>query len=194
MTRPTALLAAIACLSLGALSLGGCDSLTPQTNSLASPRFVLEDYFEGRTYAYGVFEGRDTKLLRAFTVVADGVKSGDTLTLNERFLWSDGERQTRVWTFHKVGPNRYEGTAGDVDGVAQVTTYGNALRIQYGLKLPFGKGTITVKVDDWSHQLADGAVINRADVSKFGFHVGRITLTFIKPDQKRPVAESIAQH
>ena len=42
------------------------------------------------------------------------------------------------------------------------------------------------------HLFADGAVINRADVSKFGLHVGRITLTFIKPDQKRPVAEAIA--
>ena len=179
---------ALACTA----SLGACAALSPQINSQPSPKFGLEDYFRGRTYAYGVFEGRDTRLLRSFTVVADGVQTGDTLTLNERFLWNDGEKQTRTWVFTKVGEGRYEGRAGDVDGVAKVTTYGNAMRIEYGLRLPFGKSTITVHVDDWSHLFADGAVINRADVSKFGLHAGRITLTFIKPDQKRPVAEGIA--
>lgn len=179
------------CLTAGLL-LSGCASLTPQTNSQPSPKFVLEDYFKGRTYAYGVFEGRDTKLARSFTVVADGDQVGDTFTLHERFLWNDGEKQTRTWVFKKVGDGHYEGRAGDVDGVADVTTFGNAMRIAYGLRLPFGGSTITVHVDDWSHLFADGAVINRADVSKFGLHVGRITLTFIKPDQKRPVAEAIA--
>lgn len=178
---------------LGATALlSACATLTPQTNSQPTPKFVLEDYFKGRTYAYGVFEDRNTKLLRAFTVVADGAQAGDTFTLDERFLWNDGERQTRTWVFKKVGDGLYEGRAADVDGVAHVTTSGNAMRIAYGLRLPFGKSTITVHVDDWSHLFADGAVINRADVSKFGLHVGRITLTFIKPDQKRPVAEAIA--
>ena len=185
------LLPLIAALA-GTLALSACASLTPATNSQPSPRFDLSDYFRGRTYAYGVFEGRDTRLLRSFTVVADGVQDGDTLTLNERFLWNDGEKQTRTWVFKKVAEGRYEGRAGDVDGVAKVTTLGNAMRIEYGLRLPFGKSTITVHVDDWSHLFADGAVINRADVSKFGLHVGRITLTFIKPDQKRPIAEGIA--
>lgn len=174
------------------LLLSGCASLTPATNSQPAPKFVLEDYFKGRTYAYGVFEDRDTRLSRSFTVVADGELAGDTFTLNERFLWNDGEKQTRTWVFKKVGEGRYEGRAADVDGVAKVTTFGNAMRIAYGLKLPFAGSTITVHVDDWSHLFADGAVINRADVSKFGLHVGRITLTFIKPDQKRPIAEAIA--
>ena len=122
---------------------------------------------------------------------ADGVLVGDTLTLHEVFLWNDGERQTRTWTFKKVGPGRYEGRAGDVEGVANVTTSGNALRIQYRLRLPMGKNSIVVDVDDWSHLFADGAVINRADIRKFGLHLGRVTLTFIKPDQKRPVAEGL---
>lgn len=178
---------------LAALALTGCTTLSVETNSQQTPTFVLEDYFQGRTYAYGLFEGPDTKLQRAFTVVADGVQSGDTLTLNETFLWSDGERQTRTWTFKKVGEGRYEGRAGDVDGVARVTTQGNALRIQYKLILPIGKTKIAVDVDDWSHQFADGAVINRADMSKFGLHLGRITLTFIKPGQARPVAEGLVK-
>jgi hypothetical protein len=186
--RKIAMAAAAAAASL---ALGACTTLTPQTNSQPTPNFVLEDYFQGRTYAYGLFEGRDTKLQRSFTVVADGVLAGDTLTLHEQFLWNDGERQTRTWTFKKVAPGRYEGRAGDVEGVANVTTSGNALRIQYKLRLPMGKNSIVVDVDDWSHLFADGAVINRADISKFGVHVGRITLTFVKPHQTRPVAEGL---
>ncbi len=174
------------------LGLSACATLSPQTNSQPTPNFDLVSYFRGRTYAYGLFEGRDSRLVRSFTVVADGVQSGDTFTLYERFLWNDGERQTRTWVFQKAADGHWQGRAGDVDGVAQVTTFGNAMRIAYGLRLPFGKSTITVHVDDWSHLFADGAVINRADVSKFGVHVGRITLTFIKPDQKRPIADAIA--
>jgi hypothetical protein len=34
---------------------------------------------------------------------------------------------------------------------------------------------------------------NSADVSKFGVHVGRITLTFVKPGQARPVAEGLVK-
>jgi hypothetical protein len=183
----------LAAAAFATLALSGCSSLNLDSNSQPGPRFVLEDYFQGRTYAYGLFEGRDTRLQRSFTVVADGTLSGDTLTLHETFLWNDGERQTRVWTFKKVGEDRYEGRAGDVDGLARVTTKGNALRIQYKLILPMGKNSVAVDVDDWSHLFADGAVINRADVSKFGVHVGRITLTFVKPGQARPVAEGLVK-
>lgn len=180
-----------AALGLVALSISACSTLTMSTNGRPEPRFVLEDYFAGRTYAYGVFEGRDRGLKRSFTVVADGAQSGDVFTLHERFLWNDGERQSRIWTFTKVEPGRYEGRAADVIGVAEVTNRGNALRIRYKLRLPVGKSTISVDVDDWSHLLDDSAVINRADVSKFGVHVGRITLTFVKPGAPRPTADKI---
>ena len=54
--------AALVAAPLAALALTGCTSLSIEKNSQPTPKFVLEDYFQGRTYAYGLFEGPDTKL------------------------------------------------------------------------------------------------------------------------------------
>ncbi|ESQ79437.1 hypothetical protein AEYBE204_10545 [Asticcacaulis sp. YBE204] len=123
--------------------------------------------------------------------MAIGTPTVDGFELDERFLWSDGEQQTRTWTFKRSTAGHYTGTAGDVDGMATLETEGNAMRLRYRLKLPYKGSTLTVRFDDWSHLVADGVAINRADVSKFGLHLGRVTLTFIKPGQPAPKAEAL---
>ncbi|ESQ80542.1 DUF3833 family protein [Asticcacaulis sp. YBE204] len=174
-----------------ALGLSSCTTLTMANNSLPEPKMVIEDYFAGETYAYGVFEDRGRKLSRTFTVYMRGTTTADGFRLDERFLWNDGEKQSRTWTFKRTGTGTYEGTAGDVKGVATVTQSGNAERLTYLLNLPYKGKPITVRFDDWTHLISDGVAINRADVSKFGLHVGRVTVTFVKPGQAHPTAESL---
>ncbi|UDF04457.1 DUF3833 domain-containing protein [Asticcacaulis sp. AND118] len=189
--RSRALLFALALTTVGAGSLSGCASLDVATNSRPQPAFELETYFAGETRAYGVFEDRSGKVSRTFSVVTRGTPTAEGFVLDERFLWNDGERQTRTWTFRKIGTGLYEGRAQDVAGTARIETGGDAIRIRYLLNLPYQGGTIKVRFDDWSHLIADGVAINRADVSKFGVHVGRVTLSFIKPGHPAPVAESL---
>jgi hypothetical protein len=173
--------------------LASCTTVNMQNNTQASPSFVLEDYFLGETRAYGVFEDLSGKVTRSFTVVAKGSQTPNGFVLDERFLWNDGEKQTRTWTFKRKSNGVYEAFAGDVKGAAEVTQGGNAIRIKYLLNLPNGNGTITVRADDWSHLIADGVAINRADISKFGIKVGRVTLSFYKPGTPSPVADDLSQ-
>ncbi len=63
-------------------------------------------------------QDRNGKQLRRFHVEIDGDVVGDTLTLHERFVYDDGEKQQRVWRIRRTGDNRYQGTAGDIEGVA----------------------------------------------------------------------------
>ncbi len=63
-------------------------------------------------------QDRSGKQLRRFHVAIDGDVVGDTLTLHERFVYDDGEKQQRVWRIRRTGDNRYQGTAGDIEGVA----------------------------------------------------------------------------
>ena len=80
-----------------------------------APRtLVLEDYFEGQTTAYGVFEDRFGKVRRSFKVDITGTVENGVLTLDERFVYDDGERDTRVWEIDILGDGAYRGTAGDV--------------------------------------------------------------------------------
>ncbi len=61
-------------------------------------------------------QDRSGKQLRRFHVAIDGDVVGDTLTLHERFVYDDGEKQQRVWRIRRTGDNRYQGTAGDIEG------------------------------------------------------------------------------
>ncbi|MEO1015473.1 MAG: DUF3833 domain-containing protein [Pseudomonadota bacterium] len=147
-----------------------------------APReFRLEDYFLGETTAYGIFEDRFGKLRRQFTVDITGTLEGDVLTLDERFLYDDGERETRVWVIDVLGDGKYRGTAGDVIGVAEGEVSGNAFNWTYKINLKIDEDTTwKVGFDDWMYLQPDGVLINRAYVTRFGFEIGSVTITFQK--------------
>lgn len=146
-----------------------------------SPRTLkLEDYFAGQTTAYGVFEDRFNKVRRQFKVDMTGTVQGDTLTLDERFFYDDGERDTRTWVIEILGNGRYRGTAGDVPEPAQGRAAGNAFNWKYKVDLKVGDGTWRVSFDDWMYLLEDDVLLNRAYVKRFGVTIGEVTIAFRK--------------
>ena len=161
--------------------LVGCGGMDIDKFEATSPRLVLEEYFEGKTRAWGIFEDRFGTLRRQFTVDIDGHWDGRTLTLDERFDYRDGEKDRRVWTVEKVSPNRYEGLADDVIGTAVGEAKGNALSWRYSMDLKVGDSLVRVQFDDWMFLQPDNVLINRAKVSKWGVELGQVTLFFSKP-------------
>ena len=85
-----------------------------------------------------------------------------------------------VWTLRKVAANRYIGTAPDVVGEAIGVTAGNSLHWNYVLALPVDGKVYEVNFDDWMFQMDDRVMLNRAAMSKFGFALGQVTLSFTK--------------
>ena len=176
--------ARIAIILICLIGLNGCGNMQISDFSRAEPKFVLEKYFAGKTRAWGIFEDRFGHLRRQFTVDITGTTVGNTLTLDEKFKYADGEQDRRVWKITKLGPNSYEGRADDIIGVATGETRGNALNWQYTMDLKIGESRLRVQFDDWMFLQPDGVLINRARVSKLGFEIGQVTLTFQKPVQK----------
>lgn len=175
------LLRPLAALALCALAISACSSVSPRQYEGVEPAFVLEEYFVGKVEAWGLFQGRSGEVQRRFSVIIDGRMEGDTLVLDERFRYADGERDRRVWRIERIDAHRYEGRADDVIGVARGERYGNALRWQYTLRLETEDGsTWDLAFDDWMYRLDDAVVVNRAEVSKFGITVGEVTLFFRK--------------
>lgn len=154
--------------------------MKPEDFAGATPELDLEDYFAGKTRAWGIFEDRFGTLRRQFTVDITGTVEGDTLTLVEDFVYADGEIDQRIWTITRTGPHTVEGRADDVIGVAKGTIYGNALNWVYTLNLKVGSGTWAVRFDDWMYLQPGGVMINRARVSKWGIDLGEVTLSFFK--------------
>ena len=171
------------------LVLSGCTNMKPTDFSGTTPQLRIEEYFAGHTRAWGIFEDRFGNLRRQFVVDIDGKWDGETLVLDERFLYSDGEKDRRVWTIRKIDAHRYEGQAADVIGVAVGEAYGNALNWRYDMDLKVGEGTLRVHFNDWMFLQESGVLVNRARVSKFGIEIGEVTLFFQKSPRKAEAAQ-----
>ena len=146
----------------------------------SQPTLTLEDYFEGKTEAWGMFHDRFGNLKRTFKVDITGTLESDILTLDEKFLYDDGEQDSRVWTIKILGNNQYSGTASDVVGEAKGISEGNALNWKYKLNLKVGDSTILVDFDDWMFLQDRNILMNRAEVKKWGLNIGVVSITFLK--------------
>lgn len=168
-------------LSLGmACVLAGCAGPQVQDYALEQPRLDLRDYLNGRLTAHGVFTDRAGRVIKRFTVQMTGHWEGDTGTLDEHFLYSDGSTQRRVWRLTHLGQGRYSGRADDVVGEARGESAGNAFRWVYTLALPVDGRVWHVELDDWMFRMDERTVINRSAMSKYGWHLGDVTLAFTK--------------
>jgi Protein of unknown function (DUF3833) len=173
------------CLRVGAAMVAvallvGCNSMKLDNFAGRDPKFVLEDYFVGKTEGWGIFEDRFGKLRRQFKVEIDGTFDGGTLELAERFDFDDGETDARTWRVTPLPDRHYEGTADNVVGLASGATRGNALHWQYDALLATGGRSWQVHFDDWMFLQDERTVINRATVSKFGFTLGAVIIFFRK--------------
>jgi len=155
---------------------------SPQVSFYANERPVLEldQYFNGRVMAHGVFQKRNGEVSQRFVVEMDCQWTGNEGVLDETFTYSDGKTQRRVWRITKHENGRYTGVADDVVGQASGQTSGNAFRWNYTLRLPVDDKEYEVQFDDWMYLVDDEVMINRATMSKFGFALGEVLLSFRK--------------
>ncbi len=170
---------AAALLALGLLQ--GCATVDIQDFTNERPQLDLRTYFNGPIEAWGIFQDRSGKGVKRFKVSIDGKWQGDTGTLDERFVYSDGTTQRRVWTIKRESAQRYVGTADDVVGVAIGEALGNALRWRYVMALPVEGKVYNVDFDDWMYLMDDRVMLNRSVMSKFGFRLGEVILSFDRP-------------
>lgn len=165
---------------LVALSLAGCASIDPKDYANEKPVLDLPAYFNGRLVGHGMFQSRSGRVERRFVVTIDAQWKDNVGTLDEHFIWSDGEKQRRVWTITRVDANTYTGTADDVVGIAQGKAHGNALNWRYTLALPVSGRTWHVQFDDWMYLIDDKVMLNTAVMSKWGIRLGQVTLSFAR--------------
>ena len=174
--RRTLLLAAVAT----AATLAGCAAPTAADYAAEKPVLDLKRYFDGELVAHGIFTDRSGKVARRFVVQMTGRWQGNQGELDERFTYSDGKTERRVWRLTDEGGGRWSGRADDVVGVAEGLAAGNALNWRYTLRLPVDGKVYEVQFDDWMYLIDERVMLNKAVMSKFGFRLGEVTLSFTK--------------
>lgn len=170
-------------IGAAALLLSSCAGVTPADYAKATPKLVLEEYFDGEVQAWGMFQDRGGKVVRRFTVSIIGTWENNKGKLVEDFVYDDGEKDRRIWNITRNADGSYTGSADDVIGTAAGTSAGNALNWKYTLALPVDGTVYHVQLNDWMYLVNDDVLINRAVMSKFGFRVGEVLITFKRKER-----------
>ena len=148
------------------------------SKSIAIPPFLPERYFARRLEAYGVFVDRFGTIRRQFEVAVAGRQTESGFVLDESFRYDDGETEERRWDVTALGNGRYEGRCADVVGVARGVCTANMLSWRYSFRLAMYGRKVTVRFDDVMVLQAGDILVNRAAVTKAGFRLGEVLLSF----------------
>ena len=173
-------LAVLTFLLAATLGLSACGSRVPDDFKGEGVPLVLEDYFQGKTRAEGVFIDFFGKVGDRFVVDVDGTWDGKVLTLDEDFTYDDGRKQRRVWRITKTGAGTYVGRADDVIGEARGQVEGATLTWTYDVDLDLGNRTQRVTFDDILFLKDRKTLLNQADVKVGPVAIGMVKITFTK--------------
>lgn len=159
----------------------GCSSMKIEDFNNTKPEFIPQEYFNGNLKAYGIVKDRSGKITRSFkgTMVGSWDKNGIG-TLDEYFVYDDGEEMKRVWTLKPTENKKFIATANDIIGESPMVANGNTVMIDYIMRVPYKSSTIDLSVQDWLHLQDEKVIINHSKMKKFGFVVGELVITIIK--------------
>ncbi|GAB3283241.1 DUF3833 domain-containing protein [Parahaliea aestuarii] len=169
------------------LPLVACTSADISHHAGRKPALQLEQFFDGSLTAHGVVKNWRGEVIRTFNADIKAYWKDGVGTLEEDFVFDDGEEQRRVWTLTPDGQDasgnqRYIGTAGDVVGDSEARVAGNALFMEYVLRIPYNDSTLDLTIDDRMYLVSPTVIVNESTMKKFGLTVGRILLVI----ERRP--------
>ena len=167
-------------LALSVCVIQGCSGPNVLIYKNENPTLNLKEFFNGEVKAWGIFTNRNGEVIKRFTVVMDCRWNGDEGILDEKFIYSDGTKQQRIWKLKDLGMGTYQGSASDVVGIAEGQSSGNALQWKYILSLPVDDKVWEVQFEDWMYQIDQNVMINKAQMTKWGIYLGEVTLSFTK--------------
>lgn len=150
---------------------------SPEGYADTRPQFILTKHFSGEILSEGVIFGPTGKMANSFTAKMVGEWDGDTGTLSEEFTYSNGVTQNRKW-FLTLGPdNTFTATADDLVGEAKGIVSGSTVKLTYEIILPESAGGHTLQATDWLYLTANGVIMNKSELRKFGVKVAELIVT-----------------
>jgi len=165
------------------LLVSSCSDHTIKSYSGEEPKLNLREFFDGYIYALGIVQDRSGKVIKRFKVDIKAYWEGEKAILDEKFIYSDGKKSSRVWEINEIGRSKYEGRANDVVGIATGETAGNTFYFEYDLDLLVGDTTYKVNFEDWMYLLDEKTLLARSYMNKWGFDLGEVTIVMNKREK-----------
>jgi hypothetical protein len=182
-------------LWVAALLLAACDKVPrPSSSGDSSQSFDPIAFFDGHTHSWGVIESRAGAPTQQIVTDSHGEADGNgRLRMVQHLSFQDGTTQQRDWSLWRTGSGRFEATANDMVGSAIGSSDGNIFHWQWVLARSPGNSLLDVTMKQWMYRLADGSVMIRTTVSKFGIILAEVTEQFTHPDQNQTAASPLAK-
>jgi len=165
------------------LLVSSCSDHTIKSYSGEEPKLNLREFFDGYIYSLGIVQDRSGKVIKRFKVDIKAYWEGENAILDEKFIYSDGKKSSRVWEINEIGRSKYEGRANDVVGIATGETAGNTFYFEYDLDLLVGDTTYKVNFEDWMYLLDEKTLLARSYMNKWGFDLGEVTIVMNKREK-----------
>jgi len=148
------------------------------------PQLKLEDFFDGSVKGFGFTHTRFGNLAQQFDISADGQWNAEkqALALTEIYQFDDGHSDELKWQITKLSDSRYRGVEDCLKGEAEGEQSAHHFRWRYVRDVPQKGGKTTrLTFDDCFYLQSPNLLMARASVSRFGFEVGIITVSYVKP-------------
>ena len=159
----------------------------PSDYAATAPHFDLRQVLNGPIDSEGLIYGPNGRMTNSFVADMYGEWEGESGTLSEEFVYSNGNRMSRKW-FLTLGPdNSFTATADDIEGTGTGVVSGSTVMMRYRIRLPEEAGGHVLNVTDWLYLMEDGSIMNRSEMRKFGIKVAELIATM------RPASEAAAQ-
>ena len=161
-----------------AIFLAACGRNPP---SAAEPGSAFDPiaFFDGHTESWGVIEHRSgAPAERLVTVSQGGTDKDGRLRMVQHLSFQDGTTQERDWIVWRNGAGRFDATANDMVGTAAGSADGNIFHWTWVLARSPGNVLMDVTMNQWMYRLADGSVMVRTTIGKFGIIVAEVSEQF----------------
>jgi hypothetical protein len=109
------------------------------------------------------------------------VLTDNRLNLHEELRFTDGIAEKRVWSVEVSEAGSFKAESDTLIGDALGTIEGNALRMEYRMKVMIEKGKYwELNMKDTMVLQADGSLHNITHVYKWGVRIGTVSALYLK--------------
>lgn len=147
-----------------------------------TPSFDLRAHLDGPIKCDGVIYGPTGRVTSRFSADFHATWEGNSGVMTEHFRYDSGMTQDRAWRLELGNDGTVRADADDLVGQGSGQQKGNALKLNYNIRLPEEAGGHVLSVTDWMYLAPDGVIVNRSVFRKFGIQVAELVATLRRVD------------
>lgn len=163
---------------------------SPDDYAHSDRQIDIRTHLNGPIICEGVIYGPTGRVSSRFVGNFDCVWKGNQGTMTEVFHYDDGSEQTRAWQLTLGNDGRIRAFADDVVGEGSGLQKGNAVRLNYRIRLPEQSGGHVLDTVDWMYLAPNGTIVNRSQFRKYGLKVAELVATMRPATQTEVMART----